>query len=189
MESTKNLMYHITKQASLLLLIFAILSFIALTVFKVEYWLDAFQLKFPIALAWTMAVSVAIIVEGVRFSLMVSSAEDIANGHTAKFWLGMAGSVALLVYEVFYMAETIGHTWSSTDSTYTNLFKFLALLGMLLELRLCLLMKNSNNIPKKEKEKEKEKEVEKTNTTKIQFPNLGKYLGSNNKGESANIAD
>ena len=145
METTKNLMHQITKQASLFLLIFACLSFVGLVIFKVEYWLLALQPKFNHTLAWVMGVTIAIVVEGVRFSLMVASAEDIAKGRRLNFVLGMLGSIALLVYEVFYMANVVGASWSTTDDTYTNLFKFLALVGMLLELRLCLLMNGTKD--------------------------------------------
>lgn len=145
METTKNLMHQITKQATLFLLIFACLSFVGLVIFKVEYWLLALQPKFNHTLAWVMGVTIAIVVEGVRFSLMVASAEDIAKGRTLNFLLGMLGSIALLVYEVFYMANVVGASWSTTDDTYTNLFKFLALVGMLLELRLCLLMNGTKD--------------------------------------------
>lgn len=168
MKTTKNLMYQITKQASLFLLIFACLSFVGLIIFKVEYWLLALQPKFNHTLAWVMGVTIAIVVEGVRFSLMVASAEDIAKGRTLNFLLGMLGSIALLVYEVFYMANVVGASWSTTDDTYTNLFKFLALVGMLLELRLCLLMSGT----KESKEKIEADEDTSLNENHGKFKNL-----------------
>ncbi len=145
MGITKNLMHQITKHASLFLLIFACLSFLGLIIFKVEYWTIALQPKFNYTLAWVMGLTIAIVVEGVRFSLMLASAEDIAKGRTLNFILGLLGSIALLVYEVFYMANVVGASWSVTDSTYTNLFKFLAIVGMLLELRLCLIMNGTKH--------------------------------------------
>lgn len=186
MESTKNLMYHITKHASLFLLLFAALTFISLMVFKIEFWLIAFNVKFPAALAWAMAVGIAIIVEGTRFSLMVSSAEDIAKGHKTNFWLGMLGSIALLIYEVFYMASEIGTTWSDTDDTYTNLFKFLAVLGMLLELRLCLLMNGSKRKAAPKEDKEEEININDPGQTNQSYSfNLGKYFGAKNSTGNA----
>lgn len=88
-----------------------------------------------------MAVFVASIAEAIRFGLLISSSKDIADKNTIGWVLGILASIGMLFYEVFYMAYHVGEYWSQETTTFTNLFIFLAVMGFILELRLCLLMR------------------------------------------------
>jgi len=140
-DTTKNFMYKISSQASLILLILAICTFIALTIFKFDYWHNSFLIKFNDMEAKIMAVFVASIAEAIRFGLLISSSKDIADKNTIGWVLGILASIGMLFYEVFYMAYHVGEYWSRQTTTFTNLFIFLAIMGFILELRLCLLMR------------------------------------------------
>ena len=153
-DTTKNFMYKISSQASLILLILAICTFIALTIFKFDYWHNSFLIKFNDMEAKIMAVFFASIADAIRFGLLISSSKDIADKNTLGWVLGILASIGMLFYEVFYMAYHVGEYWSQETTTFTNLFIFLAVMGFILELRLCLLMRGQ------EPEQEETKQIE-----------------------------
>lgn len=176
-NTTKNFMNEISKQASLFLLVFALLSFVCLVVFKSDYYHSMFLKRFPDSISWTMAICIAVIVEGIRFSFMLSSAEDVRTGNRKGFVIGLIASLALLGYEL-YICKTVGEYWNPYDYIYVNILRFLAISGMVIELRLCLLI-SGKEAPKKEI-----KEPSKVNNLPFTLPILKKHL--DNKNESAN---
>ena len=139
-------MNQLSSKASLFLLISSIGSFLVLIVFKAEYYHTIFLLRFYDSLAWVVGGSIAFLVEFVRFSLMISSAYDAKRSKWLGFMLGLGGSIALVVYE-FYLCGEVGAIWDKESLVYTNILKFLVSVGLLLELRLCLLIsgKSSNS--------------------------------------------
>lgn len=162
MESTTKIMESITSKASFFLLSFAIMSFLILIVFKADYYHAAFQVKFMDAVAWTMGCIIAFFIEGVRFSLMLSSAEDARLKRWFSFTIGTIASLSLLGYEL-YLCQKVGTYWSVTDTVYINILRFVAVMGMVLELRLCLLMKQHQPEQKADPE-QKTEEVERVRT-------------------------
>ncbi|WMX12293.1 hypothetical protein [Aureispira sp. CCB-E] len=181
MENTKKLMESISKHASIILLCFALLSFSILIIIKAEYYYTNYAVRFDHNFAWVIGASMALVVEGVRFALMLSSAEDIRMGKKWSFVLGLSASIGLLAYE-WGVCQKIGVYWSTDDAIFTNSFRLLALLGMVLELRLCLLVRGSvanggNDTTKNETMKEQN-----------QDENMGKQNRTKSSQENANGA-
>lgn len=191
-------MVSLTKRADISLLFFALLSFLILGTFKFEYYNHIFIVNFYDWLAITMAVAVAVLIEGTRFSLLLASAQDARTGNTKGFVLGLLGSSGLLIYD-FILCSSIGEHWENGagGTVYTGILRFIVLLGALLEIRLCLLMSgeavqvaeseqrqnnNSPTPPDTDTSKKDDKQV-KTGTTNVSNPpvyDLGKYLGNTN---------
>jgi hypothetical protein len=73
---------------------------------------------------------------------MLSSTEDARLRKWWSFTIGLIGSFALLGYEL-YLCNKVGIYWSETDTVYITILRFVAVMGMVLELRLCLLMKGT----------------------------------------------
>ena len=188
MEYTKNFMTVLSKNASLFILIFALLSFGALTVFKIDYYHNLFLGRFGEWTALSMGCLVAIIIEGVRFSLMISSAEDKRTKNTMGFWLGLISSLCMLGYEVYICGE-VGAYWSQVaeveTSVYTNLLTFLAVLGMGLELRLCLLV-DSYSAPIQDKSKIVQK-TEDFSTIPFAFRSNNFAMGKNGSSQNGAV--
>lgn len=180
MENTKKLMESISKHASIILLCFALLSFSILIVIKAEYYFTSYSIRFDNNFAWVIGIAMAIVVEGVRFALMLSSAEDIRMGKKWSFFLGLSASIGLLAYE-WGVCQKIGAYWSTDDAIFTNSFRLLALLGMVLELRLCLLVRGIATSAEKETSKNEEMKEENQNE------NVGKQNSTTSK-ENANGA-
>lgn len=181
MENTKKLMVSISKHASIILLCFALLSFSILIVIKSEYYYTNYSVRFDNNFAWVIGIAMAIVVEGVRFALMLSSAEDIRMGKKWSFVLGLCASIGLLAYE-WGVCQKIGSYWSTDDAIFTNSFRLLALLGMVLELRLCLLVRG--NVASAEKETPKNEEMKE----EVKPEEVGKQNSTKSSQENANGA-
>lgn len=174
-------MESISKHASIILLCFALLSFSILIVIKAEYYFTNYSTRFAYNFAWIIGIAMALVVEGVRFALMLSSAEDIRMGKKWSFVLGLTASIGLLYYE-WGVCEKIGAYWSTNDAIFTHSFRLLALLGMVLELRLCLLVRGS--VASIEKETSKTETMNNEN----EDPNVGKSTSTMSKKGAANGA-
>lgn len=123
--------------APILLLISAIASFAAIGIFQVDYYDKLFAKNFPNH-SITMAVLIAVITELVRFALLVSSIRDFSDSKPFNGWLGLLGSLALVVHEIS-VSRSMAALWSTDNSTaYSTVFIFLILLGLGLEIRLIL---------------------------------------------------
>lgn len=191
METTKSFMHAITKQASIFLLAFAIMSFLILIVFKADYYHNAFSVRFMDSIAWVMGCTIAFFIEGVRFSLMLSSTEDARLRKWGSFTIGLIGSGALLAYEL-YLCNKVGIYWSETDTVYINILRFVAVMGMVLELRLCLLMKGSEakEIPANESQQTEKSQAQTPKTAYVipsTFP-FGQGSQNLNSSDAASIA-
>lgn len=137
-----NVMREISKAAPLLLLICALGSFICFGFFSVNYYAKLFE---PVGVhSRTMAITMAVITELVRFALLVASIRDFSDKKRFNGWLGLLGSVALVFHDV-NVARSIAAMFDAANPTpYSTAFIFLILLGFGLEIRLILTMSNPN---------------------------------------------
>jgi len=140
MKNTKIIMTTITRHSDLTLLFFAVLSFIILGIFKTDYYSTLYSVRFNPKFTIILGAAIAVLVEGTRFALMTSSAEDAKNKNWGAFWLGLAASIGILAYDV-NLCYSIGQHWSKENLVYVDILQFIAILGGVLEFRICLLMK------------------------------------------------
>ena len=134
--TTSTIMERISDYAPFSILLFAILSFIAIGVFKVDFYTEKFSARFENATA--MAVVMAVISEGVRAALLITSSRDFINGEKTNGWLGLLASVGIVIYE-WNVAGNIANVWSvEAPELYKGIFLFLIVVGLVLELRLVL---------------------------------------------------
>jgi hypothetical protein len=164
-NKTKNLMFQISKHASPMLLVLAIASFGVLVVFKTEYWHEHLLLHFNDGFAWALGAIIPLIVEGMRFGLLLASTEDKRTKNTSSLVLGYIGSLGLFVYEIFFVCPTLGKYWSNSP-IYTDMFIFMACMGMIVELRLIFLTKADVITQSNEQESHNNKNEE--NTTRVE---------------------
>ena len=134
--TTNGIMEKISQYAPFSILLFAILSFIAIGVFKVDFYTEKFGTRFENAMA--MAIVMAVISEGVRAALLITSSRDFINGEKTNGWLGLLASVGIVIYE-WNVAGNIATVWSAeAPELYKGIFLFLIVVGLVLELRLVL---------------------------------------------------
>lgn len=132
-----RVMLELSKVAPFALITCALLSFIAVGVFCVDYYESLFLIRFKES-ARIMAILVAVIQELVRFGLLIASIRDFSDKKPFNGWLGLVGSLALVVHDIG-IAKDIATVWSSkTPELYSGIFIFLILIGLLLEIRLVL---------------------------------------------------
>lgn len=142
--TTNNVMEQISHYAPFSILFFAFLSFVAVAVFKVDYYTEKFSTRFENAMA--MAIVMAVISEGVRAALLITSSRDFITGEKTNGWLGLIASVGIVVYE-WNVAGNIAKVWSAeTPELYKGIFLFLIVVGLVLELRLVLTL-NGHKAP------------------------------------------
>ena len=125
--------------------------------FKTWYYQDLFSNKFDSYHALFCGGILAFMIEGARFSFMMSSAQDLLNRNNKGLVFGFLGSIGLFIYEMF-LCGSLGSFWSVDSSLYSNIFRFVASLGMVIELRLCLMLVET-------KEEEIEEEDQKNEDT------------------------
>ncbi len=174
MNNSKSIMTSLSKSASLVLLAFSILSFLCLVVFKTDYYAEIFNKRFNMSFCWVLGAVIASLVEGIRFAFLLSSAEDARTKNRKGFFIGLFASIGLCAYEL-YVCGVVGSHWSKETNIYTHILQFLAVIGIVIELRLVLLLGASN-------EKEGTPEANKTESTKAQKANpitLGKFMNLN----------
>lgn len=134
--STNGIMEKISQYAPFSILFFALLSFVAVGVFKVDYYTEKFGTRFDNAMA--MAIVMAVISEGVRAALLITSSRDFIKGEKTNGWLGLLASVGIVIYE-WNVAGNIAKVWSAeAPELYKGIFLFLIIVGLVLELRLVL---------------------------------------------------
>lgn len=132
-----GIMREISKAAPFALLACAILSFIAVGVFSIDYYQELFAKRFTES-ARFMAIMVAVIQEAVRFGLLIASIRDFADKKYLNGWLGLLGSVALVLHDVS-IAKDLALIWNADNpKPYSSILIFLILIGLLLEIRLIL---------------------------------------------------
>lgn len=155
-----KIMGQISKAAPLLLLFCALSSFFAFGIFAVDYYEKLFS-KFG-SYARPLGVVIASITELVRFALLVSSIRDFSDSKKFNGWIGLLGSLALVLHDVS-VARSIANFWDAANPTpYTSIFIFLILLGLGLEIRLILTVDLKKDISRERKEvSNSQKEVSK----------------------------
>jgi len=147
MESTtKNLMNQLSSRADLFLLVSSIGSFLVLIVFKAEYYHSLLAVRFYDSFAWFVGAFIASLIEFVRFSLMLASTNDAKRKRYFSLVLGVLGSAGFVVYE-FYLCSEVGALWNLENDVYINMLKFLVAIGLVLELRLCLITTGASSAP------------------------------------------
>lgn len=117
----------------------AFATFAAVGIFFVEYYTNAFVPRFQGG-AFYLAVFITVIQELTRFGLLISSIKDFSGGKTTNAYLGLIGSI-MLVYHDVKTAGALTPLYPALD--ISGLLTFLILLGLLLEIRLILTIKNS----------------------------------------------
>jgi len=132
-----RVMVEFSKIAPFALILCALLSFIAVGVFCVDYYEALFNERFK-EYSTSMAVMVAIIQELVRFGLLIASIRDFSDKKPFNGWLGLLGSIGLVFHDIS-ICKDVALIWSPENpSLYSDIFIFLILIGLLLEIRLVL---------------------------------------------------
>lgn len=132
-----SLIREISKIAPFALIACALLSFIAVGIFSVDYYEHLFLKRFTNS-AFAMAVMVASIQEAVRFGLLISSVRDFSEKNAVRGWLGLIAS-AWLVFHDIAISKELAMVWNPENPTpYTGILVFLIVIGLVLELRLIL---------------------------------------------------
>jgi|GEM_PF-1144649 len=144
----QNVMERISSIVPIGLLLLALLSFIAIGIFSVDYYEELFKIRFG-RTAFAIAILIAVIQELVRFFLLVASIRDFSKGEKFSGWLGLLGSLGLVVHDIL-LANKVAKMWSNLDAhPYSDIFLFLIFIGFLLEIRLILTMRNNKKEEKK----------------------------------------
>lgn len=140
-----KIMREISKFAPFALLICALCSFVAMSIFTVDYYEHLLRERFTDN-AKLMAILVAVIQEAVRFGLLVTSIRDFSDKKPFNGWLGLIGSIVLVAHDIS-LAEDIASLWSPENPLpYSGMLVFLILLGLLLEVRLILTLSGSTKV-------------------------------------------
>lgn len=141
---SKNLMQNIldntSKAAPFALLLMAVGTFLIVGIFWGDYYTELFSARFPAWAAVALAVFTAVIKEGVRFALLISSIRDFSDKRSANGWLGLIASVALVAYEI-KVSAAVAAMWATQGfpaGSYRSFLIFTILLGLILEIRLIL---------------------------------------------------
>lgn len=136
-----SMMREISKYAPTALLVFALLSFISISIFSIDYYEELFKSRFE-GSAKAMAILVSVIQEAVRFGLLIASVRDFTNGKKTNGFLGILASIGLVIHDI-NLSDKIAAMWAlktpdiSADA-YSSIFVFLIVIGLVLELRLIL---------------------------------------------------
>lgn len=132
-----QVMLSLSRFAPFALISCALLSFFAVGFFCVDYYEELFKERFDDA-ARPLAIMVALIQELVRFALLIASVRDFSDKRAFNGWLGLAGSVALVIHDAG-IAKEVATMWSKQNpDQYAGIFLFLIFVGALLEIRLIL---------------------------------------------------
>lgn len=138
--TVKSIMATISEAAPFLLLFLAVGTFVGVGIFQTDYYRHIFAPRFA-SNAGVMAVFVAVLHQAIRFGLLVASMRDFSDNRAWNGWLGLIGSLALVVYDV-KVAGWLAQVWATGGiaeaATYKSTVVFLILLGLLLEYRLIL---------------------------------------------------
>lgn len=140
--STENLVGEAAKRAPFALMLMAVGSFLIVGILWTDYYTHIFSVRFDRWAAVSLGVFAALIKEGVRLSLLISSIRDFSDNRRGNGWLGLIGSIALVWYEIATTKEVAG-LWAgdaASADTYRGFIIFMVLLGLVLEFRLVLTM-------------------------------------------------
>lgn len=138
-----RVMQEFSKIAPFALILCALLSFISVGVFCVDYYDSLFRERFD-EYSMSMAVMVAVIQELVRFGLLIASIRDFSDKKPFNGWLGLLGSIGLVFHDIS-ICKDVASIWSPENPTlYSDIFVFLILIGLLLEIRLVLTIRNTS---------------------------------------------
>lgn len=142
----RGVMNKASDYAPFALLLMAAGTFLIVGTFWQDYYSHIFSPRFPAGAA-VMAFFVALIKEGVRLALLISSIRDFSDNRKGNGWIGLIASVALVWYEV-KTSTAIAELWAAGGAasvdTYRYLIIFLVALGLVLELRLILTIPESS---------------------------------------------
>lgn len=132
-----RVMLELSKVAPFALIGCALLSFIGVGIFCVDYYEELLSPRFKDS-AKQMAILIAVIQELVRFSLLIASIRDFSDSKAFNGWLGLLASIGLVMHDIS-IANDIAMMWSKkTPELYSGIFMFLIIIGLVLEIRLVL---------------------------------------------------
>lgn len=136
-----QIMEQVSRYAPFALLIMAVGTFLTVGIFWTDYYEHIFSARFAPWAATAMGVFAALIKEGVRLSLLISSIRDFSDSRKGNGWIGLLASVALVWYEIRTTSQ-VADLWAQGEAaqadTYRGFLIFMVLLGLILELRLIL---------------------------------------------------
>lgn len=143
---TGVIMRQIAQATPLMLLILGLLSFVATGIFSVDYYRELLDPRFGTS-AGAMAILLAVIQEAVRFGLLLASVRDFTDSKPFNGWLGLLGSVFMVVHDIGVMKK-IGNMWDPSDpAPYVSMLIFLVVIGLLLEVRMILTVAGKEKAP------------------------------------------
>lgn len=143
-----RIMLRISEFAPFGLMLFALLSFVAVGIFWVDYYDTLLITRFTVN-SYSMAILIAVIQEAVRFGLLVASMRDFTDSKPYNGWLGLIGSIGLVWHDVKVCNE-VASVWNPNNpSPYSGLIMFLIIVGLILEVRLILTMSGERKEEKK----------------------------------------
>lgn len=138
-----KVMSSISSFAPIALLVCAILSFITIGIFCVDYYEELLKPRFSTS-ARGIAILIATLQELIRFGLLVASVRDFSDSKPLNGWLGLLGSLGLVWHDMSLCSD-VAIAYSETNfGAYEMLFYFLILIGFLLEIRLVLTVKGAS---------------------------------------------
>jgi hypothetical protein len=165
-----KIMGEISKFAPFALLICALFSFVAVSIFTVDYYEHLFLKRFS-ENAKFMAIVVAVIQEAVRFGLLVTSIKDFSDKKPFNGWLGLVGSIILVAHDIS-IAKDISSLWSPENpSPYSGILIFLILIGLLLEIRLILTLSGTTEDKNTKRKKSFSQNGKSAKTADVQWLN------------------
>lgn len=133
----QRVMLELSKVAPFALIGCALLSFVAIGIFCVDYYEQLLSSRFEDS-AREMAILIAVIQELVRFSLLIASIRDFSDSKAFNGWLGLLASIGLVMHDMS-IANDIALMWSKkSPELYSGIFMFLIIIGLVLEIRLVL---------------------------------------------------
>ena len=111
--TASTVMQKIIEYAPVTLLFLAFLSFVAIGIFSVDYYDSLFSKRFG-NYSVAMAILVATIQELIRFGLLVASMKDFSDDKKFNGWLGLIGSLCLVIHDVKVSWE-IALMWTGAE--------------------------------------------------------------------------
>lgn len=105
--------------------------------FQFKYWFSNFT-NLPDGERWYVALSIAVIMAGLRLWFLVMSSKDVAAGNRPGYVIGVLASLATLVYTIWECTE-IAHRWAGQDAGATIvMFVFTTVVVVAAEIRIML---------------------------------------------------
>lgn len=163
-NQTRELLMKFTHIVPFLIGLMALISFVSYGIFGAHFYNEYFATKLP-EMSLGMAILFVVVKEGSRLILLISSATDFLHKNYWGGALGVLASIGLVIFE-WREAIHVAQFWSPDSPTlFVNSFRFLIVMGLILEFRVILMLSNSEE---KEQENLEEKMKEESENLKLQ---------------------